>query len=157
MIWYPAAMLVTIFVLLLHSARGAAGMAALPIADCSWLPSKPWQPQSALCTRLRATQAAKVKPPELAVALANLPHLRELHLSSLQLGDVRMEEIARVFSSGALPDLEKLYLAHNNLGKILQFAIGKRETELMLEGGGSSGSEPPKALELYASDSDDKL
>jgi len=41
--------------------------------------------------------------------------------------------------------------------KILQFAIGKRETELMLEGGGSSGSEPPKALELYASDSDDKL
>lgn len=53
---------------------------------------------------------------DLPRALQQLPKLMELHLSSLQLGDRRFEDLCKVFMQGHHRLLERLYLAHNNLG-----------------------------------------
>lgn len=93
--------------------------------DCVWKASRPWEPADHGCTRLQAVQAADVSPHELAGALASLGQLRELHLSSLQLGDERMQEIAEMFSLGTFPHLQRLYLAHNSLGAAGATALAK--------------------------------
>ncbi|CAE7704159.1 Nlrc3 [Symbiodinium microadriaticum] len=90
-----------------------------------WKASRPWEPADHGCTRLQAAQAADVSPHELAGALASLSQLRELHLSSLQLGDARMQEIAEMFSLGTFPHLQRLYLAHNSLGAAGATALAK--------------------------------
>ncbi|CAE7748401.1 Nlrc3 [Symbiodinium sp. KB8] len=102
-----------------QSCSSAAGV------DCVWKASRPWEPADHGCTRLQAAQAADVSPHELAGALASLSQLRELHLSSLQLGDARMQEIAEMFSLGTFPHLQRLYLAHNSLGAAGATALAK--------------------------------
>eukprot|EP00439_Symbiodinium_sp_Y106_P067606 s1375_g11.t1 len=82
------------WLLAISSLQLAAEGSSAAGVDCVWKATRPWQPEDHGCTRLQAMQAADVPPHELANTLASLSQLRELHLSSLQLGDARMQEIA---------------------------------------------------------------
>lgn len=98
--------------------RCAALLAFAAALDCVWRSSvhgaSGWADAS--CTRLQAKDAARLPVEDLPRALQQLPKLMELHLSSLQLGDRRFEDLCKVFMQGHHRLLERLYLAHNNLG-----------------------------------------
>jgi len=78
------------------------------------------------CTRLQAKDVATFPHEDFAKALLEVSRdLKELHLTSLQLGDQRFEYICRIFQLGHHQALERLYLAHNNLGATGAIALAE--------------------------------
>lgn len=86
--------------------------------DCVWASTQDGvlKPSDPRCTRLKSEQVLGHNVFSIATALQNLPELRELHLELIHLGDLGAQSIATVLASGTVPMLERLYMAHNDIG-----------------------------------------